>query len=200
MQKTFENIMIGVTFMYSGVWTFVKCLKQERPFYQSLKMLGLTMGILIGMVIVLTAASGSVGAEYELPPRTTPDPGVTTSTDFGNSDGTRIHLEGIFASTWPWDRVHWQQGLWHTIEWMDAAGVWHMVDGWQGQYDTVFQESDHWIGRKELWAASDHLGSGPYRAQIYDAGSGRLLNRSEQFYLPTETGSIVTVRIEIATP
>jgi hypothetical protein len=77
-------------------------------------------------------------------------------------------------------------GLWTLIQWQDAQGQWHDVDGWQG---TVDGTSQIW------WVAPRDLGKGPFRWQIYQSRGGPLLATSEAFSLPRRTGE--TVRVDV---
>jgi len=48
---------------------------------------------------------------------------------------------------------------------------------------------------KELWLADAHLGTGPYRWQVMVREDGRLLTTSDQFYLPSKGGDLLTVEM-----
>lgn len=150
--------------------------------------------------LIILAIANSVTAGYDLPPRDSPDiPGETVAEEkTAVSVGGRIHLRVHFSQDWPWDKLHWQEDLWHVVEWYDHAGTWHTVDGWQGNLDIIQQEGDGWVGQKELWAARDHLGGGPYRWQVYQGPDGPLMATSPEFYLPVEAGKVVSVDLELA--
>jgi hypothetical protein len=49
------------------------------------------------------------------------------------------------------------------------------------------------MGVKELWLADEHLGTGPYRWQMYEHKDGRLLTTSDAFYLPSKGGDLMAV-------
>ncbi len=150
-----------------------------------------------GTAVLLGILSPSATAEYELPPRDTPITEVTTSNTFGVPVGVRIHLQGEFVESWPWDDLHWQSDLWQTVEWQDQDGQWIKVDGWHGQFDTIFPEDTRMVAQRELWATNDHLGTGPFRWKISYGENGRLLQTSDPFYLPDESGDVVKVRLEL---
>lgn len=152
----------------------------------------------VGTAVILTILSPSATAEYTLPPRDPLNQDVTTSNAFGSGSGARIHLQGSFSQNWPWETMHWQEDLWHVIEWQDPQGEWHEVAGWQGHFDTVYEGETNIIGHKELWADDTHLGSGPFRWRVTDMKNGRHLNSSANFYLPAEAGHIVTIWVDLA--
>lgn len=150
--------------------------------------------------ILILAIAHSATADYELPPRELPETNTpVTKDDLGLAVGGRIYLRAHFAQDWPWDQLHWQEDLWHVIEWYDHAGNWFLVDGWHGNLDTIQQEGDGWVGQKELWAAKDDLGTGPFRWKVYQGGvEGALLATSPEFYLPSESGKVVSVALELS--
>lgn len=156
---------------------------------------GLTVFIFAGAGILLALGlTHRATADYELPPRTAPAVDVVTS--IGAQNGGRVHLRGHFSDNWPWDELHWQSDVWHVVQWRDADGVWYDVTGWQGTFDAIQQEVD-WVGQKELWAAKERLGSGPYRWQVYQGQNGRLLAISDSFHLPTQSGDLVIVNLDL---
>lgn len=185
--------------------TFIKVLtarvashfRAETEKRVNLSLLGL-LAALVGITAVsLILVSPSATAEFELPPRDTPITEVTTTDTFGVPVGVRIHLQGEFVESWPWDTLHWQEDLWHVIEWQDDKGEWVNVDGWHGKFDTIFPEETRMVAQRELWATNDHLGTGPFRWKVYYGENGRWLQTSDPFNLPTESGDVVNVRLEL---
>lgn len=81
-------------------------------------------------------------------------------------------------------------GLWTVVQWQDALGGWHDVEGWQGTLDDG--DSKRW------WVATGDYGKGPFRWVLYQGLGGDLLGTSESFYLPTAHGQIVTVEVSFA--
>ena len=147
-------------------------------------------------LIVQAAPPASLPPLPPLPP---------TSGQRSQPAGCFIKLHVQFPPTWPWAKVHWQE-LWTTVQWQDARGEWHAVEGWQGTLDGVrLGDGDAPIGDKTWWAAEDNLGSGPFRWAIYrgeggGTGRGRLLATSEPFYLPGSTGATATVDVSLGAP
>ena len=135
------------------------------------------------------------------PPETDPSPPCPAGSSHGSRPaGGFIELRAQFPPNWPWAAVHWQE-LWTTVQWQDAGGKWHAVEGWQGTLDGVrFGDGDAPIGEKTWWAAEDDLGTGPFRWAVYRATGGRLLATSEPFYLPGSTGATATVDMSLGAP
>lgn len=75
---------------------------------------------------------------------------------------------------------------WSVVQWRDAAGHWHDVDGWQGTFDAA--------GRVVWWVGPEHLGSGPFRWVVYESPE-RLheVGQSEPFYLPSQHRTVLEV-------
>lgn len=78
-------------------------------------------------------------------------------------------------------------GLWTVVQWQDALGGWHDVEGWQGALD----KGD----RKTWWVDKTDLGKGPFRWAVTQ--SGELLATSELFYLPDSVGQTVKVSVSL---
>jgi hypothetical protein len=78
---------------------------------------------------------------------------------------------------------------WTAVEWQDAQGGWHIVEGWQAPFDDQNQVA---------WGVgTDNLGKGPFRWAIYQGQGGPLVATSESFYLPASTGEAVGVQIPL---
>src|SRR5512138_3173076 len=89
------------------------------------------LGLLCGLVIVTwLAVPTQSSAVHALPPRPTPiTPTPTAAPASYVREGGLIELH-----------VHpIQTGLWTLIQWQDAGGQWHDVNGWQGTLDGDFQ-------------------------------------------------------------
>ena len=143
--------------------------------------------------LLLLGARSTMADGYDLPPRDdqTETP-VADSPIVATGQGARFHLQAHFSQEWPWETMHWQQDLWLKVQWLDENNVWQDVTGWQGQLDAIQQKED-WVGMKEFWLADAQLGSGPYRWQVYAVHDGRLLITSDQFYLPSKSGDLMTL-------
>lgn len=71
--------------------------------------------------------------------------------------------------------------MWTVIQWQDAAGNWHTVEGWQGTLDEMVNTE----GVKTWWVARPEWGKGPFRWMVYERRGGRLLAPSAPFKLPS---------------
>lgn len=79
--------------------------------------------------------------------------------------------------------------LWSEVEWQDASGNWHTVDGWRG---TVAMTQ-----RLQWWVGAENLGEKTFRWRVYDAPAGDLLATSETFDLPAHNLQRVIVPIAL---
>ena len=125
---------------------------------------------------VLASASASPTA---LPPRPTAEPTVAIELDSSPAYGASIQLRVASAPASAWTIVQWQ----------DALGGWHNVEGWQGTLDEGNQ--------KVWWVARGDLGTGPFRWVLYEKQGGRALAFSSPFNLPSASGLTLRVTISI---
>lgn len=145
------------------------------------------------LLLLLLGTRSATAGDLDLPPRDTPDGGTEI---VANGQGARVHLQGHFSQDWPWETMHWQEDLWLVVQWYDEDGVWQDVDGWQGTFEAI-QQTENWMGVKEIWLADDYLGSGPYRWQLFERSNGRLLTTSDPFYMPSIGGDLMAVDMMI---
>jgi hypothetical protein len=80
-----------------------------------------------------------------------------------------------------------QSGLWTVVQWQDALGVWHDVEGWQSIIDEA--------GRVQWWLGPENFGSGPFRWQVYQSIGSELLATSQSFDLPHAARQWVVVEV-----
>jgi hypothetical protein len=101
---------------------------------------------------------------------------ITSTYDSPGDKGARIALS-------PEPRHRW----WTTVEWQDAFGDWHLVEGWRGEPN---------VGDDIVWwVAPHHLATGPYRWLIYQAKDGEQLGVTESFYLPRKKQQLVRFKV-----
>ena len=154
---------------------------------------------LIGLVGVATIAilviANSATADYTLPPRSEPESGTSIVSNPEDVKGGRLFLKAHFSEAWPWNELHWQEDLWHVVQWYDHDKTWRDVDGWQGTLDEIAQE-DGWVGQKEFWIGETDLGAGPFRWIVYDK-DGHTVATSPEFYLPKNEAGFVVVNLEL---
>jgi hypothetical protein len=122
--------------------------------------------VLAGVLIIGLAAltPPAAATSHALPPRPTPVVTATPAPMAGGVIGVRV--------------VDAPSDLWTTVEWQDAAGRWHLVEGWQGTLDT--NQIKTW------WVAEADRGKGPFRWALYRRRGGARWSTSEPFYLPRD--------------
>ena len=123
----------------------------------------------------------------DLPPRPTPQPAPPEA---GLAGVAPIELRVRFVRE---EQARRWQELWTVVEWQDAFGGWHDVEGWRGTLDEIVDGE----GRKVWWVYQRDLGTGPFRWTVYRSPAGRLLAHSEPFHLPGAAGQTVTVNVAL---
>lgn len=86
---------------------------------------------------------------------------------------------------------------WLVVQWQDAAGAWHTVQGWQGNASSLYADGElnGWTptGTGTLfqqWSVvRANYGQGPFHWAVYSAPNGALLAVSPTFTLPTMDGA-----------
>lgn len=145
--------------------------------------------LIVGIVFfsVWQAAAGvTLASTPALPPRPTahPPPPTVTATPVPAVDenvpraGALIELRAPAAPRTAWSVVQWQ----------DATGDWHDVDGWQGPVID---------GVRRWWVAPNDFRTGPFRWMLYTERAGDRWTASEPFYLPTSSYEIVVVPVSV---
>lgn len=115
-------------------------------------------------------------------PTSTPTP-VPSPTPTAIPTATNTPIPPYFARIQLLVGPEWE-GAWTVVQWPGADGIWHDIDGWSGE---VSNGSVRW------WVAPRHLGSSPFRWQIYAMKDGEALFTSEEFGLPKSGTEIVKV-------
>lgn len=78
------------------------------------------------------------------------------------------------------------EGLWTVVQWQDANGDWHDVEGWQGNFNEKLEVV--W------WVAPEDLDKGPFHWVIYETqGSEATMAISDSFYLPRSNRVVTEV-------
>jgi hypothetical protein len=153
--------------------------------------LGLAAGLVIILLLTVGTSSPPVSLA-DLPARPTVMPDRQGRTE---TKGT-IQLQAQFSHEWPWNEVHWQD-LWTVVQWQDAEGIWHDVEGWKGTLDDVtIGEDGQVVGHKTWWVSKVHLGEGPFRWLVYQ--KSKRLALSETFHLPGSIGGTEFVQVVLA--
>ncbi|MBK8899668.1 MAG: discoidin domain-containing protein [Anaerolineaceae bacterium] len=82
-----------------------------------------------------------------------------------------------------------QPGLWTRIQWKDAFGDWHDIEGWQGAFNP---------DQRVLWYVGEEmLGDGPFRWLVFASQAGSLLAVSPPFHLPSHNGEVMRVAVSL---
>lgn len=138
---------------------------------KNIKLLASAFAIVAVSLIFTLALTAAVPAQ-DLPPRPpTPTP-------------ERSPLRGAFITLRAWNA---SPDAWTVVQWQDALGDWHDVEGWRGRLD------DKGGAEKTWWVAPRDFETGPFRWLVYAEPDGELLGASDAFYLPERTGQVVTV-------
>jgi hypothetical protein len=137
------------------------------------------MLVLFGLMLLSGSVADIQAGPDLLPDRDTPTPGRS-----GGEDADRKPVVAYIQLT----VQPAQPGLWALVQWRDAGGIWHNVDGWQGGVDAGLQR----------WGVFPReFGRGPFRWVLFDGPKGRLLKTSASFYLPTKDEEVVKVSISL---
>jgi hypothetical protein len=134
------------------------------------------------MVIVAALLPAAVEAMPPRPPRATPAP-IRVS--------WRTQIVLLVALPPEVIYTDWQ-AIWTVVQWQDAQGGWHDVDGWRGALDEL-----GWCGKKTWDVDERHLGQEPFRWLVYDREGGALLATSLPFSLPITAGDIMEVGVRL---
>ena len=139
----------------------------------------ITSGV-CALLIVVWGVSLAQAAPSALPPRPTP---VTP---------TPVPVSVFTSSGWAVIELHVQPAQaerWTVVQWQDALGGWHDVEGWRGTLDEV----SNGVGKKKWWVARPNFDTGPFRWVIYQNQGGKLLAASKVFQLPGYENTAVVV-------
>lgn len=77
--------------------------------------------------------------------------------------------------------------FWSYVEWLDSAGGWQKVDGWQGTVN----------GGRRWWVAAKDFGQGSFRWVVAQGSGGPVLGTSEPFNLPTMVNQTMPVVVVV---
>jgi hypothetical protein len=144
------------------------------------KLIGIALCICCLIVVLLKPLVRSASVYAAPPPRpsVTPRPTPTATPTATNipSPATKTPLESKPQVATLLLRVHpAQDGLWSVVQWQDASGNWHDVEGWRG---TVVNGKTIW------WVEQKDFDKGPYRWVVYQGNSNAPIATSQPFQLP----------------
>ena len=140
----------------------------------------LIMSSLCTLLTVAWGTSLTLAAPPALPPRPTPAAPTPVSMSASTSPGwagIELHVQAA------------RPGLWTVVQWQDALGGWHDVEGWRGTLDEI----SNGVGKKKWWVARPNFDTGPFRWVIYQNQGGKLLAASKVFQLPGYENTAVVV-------
>ena len=127
--------------------------------------------LLTGLLTLVVPAPGAANADG-LPPRETP-----TS---GGGGGQGGGIGGAFIELVTPGTV---AGSWAIVQWSDANGDWHDVEGWRG-----------WAGDScRWWVHAKDFGRGPFRWVVTQEPGGPVVQSSAEFFLPVYAGQTVLI-------
>lgn len=140
----------------------------------------IVMLLFIGSSVVIHSVAVAQSEHPHLPDR--PDPGSLP-------DKSRTLVEPGWIELYT---IPFQPGIWTVVQWLDGAGNWNDVPGWQGTYNYP----DH-----IAWAVEqNNFQKGPFRWAIYQEKNGSLLTVSQSFYLPGKSWQIVRQDVPLPVP
>lgn len=138
------------------------------------------VSILVAVIILWQTPQLVDTAVADLPPRPTVEPTPTSEpSENERRPGATIELHAPAA---PAD-------TWTVVQWRDAQGDWHDVDGWQGYLDDG-------EGVKRWWVAPADFQTGPFRWVLAETRGGEVQETSVAFDLPQRSHQVVVVVIE----
>ncbi len=126
----------------------------------------------------------------DLPPRPTPQEPAPQAERGGDGGVASIELRVHFSRI---EQAYRWQTYWTVVEWQDAFGGWHEVEGWRGTLDEIVSGE----GRKVWWVYRRDLSTGPFRWTVYRNPSGGLVAHSKPFNLPDAVGQRVEVTVTL---
>ncbi len=137
--------------------------------------------VIASILLITFLFAPALPADAALPPRPTPSPtSVTSGADpiqtTAAYGGGYIELNVAAAPS----------GLWTIVQWLDANGVWHDVEGWRGTAKN---------GSIEWWVNPKDFHKGPFRWITFQSQGGKHLTDSPSFYLPDTSSQTVVVTI-----
>jgi hypothetical protein len=145
----------------------------------------LTVLIIVGVSFLsfLTTPSKPIQAAPPLP--TLPPQPTRTPTPISSPDTTKRRDEKPIGGYIELRVQPAQAGLWSVVQWQDAAGNWHDVEGWRGTVE----------GIRVWWVAEADFGKGPFRWVIYQGQDGPRLATSPPFYLPSQANQTLQIQV-----
>jgi hypothetical protein len=143
-----------------------------------LALITLAGGLLATMVLPPQTAAA-------LPPRPTPQ---STQTPVHHADSYK-HKDEIVGGQIELQVQPSSARLWTVVQWQDASGGWHDVEGWRGSLEGNAHQM--W------WVARSDFGKGPFRWVVCENPTGNLFAESQSFFLPRSANETVKVDLSL---
>jgi hypothetical protein len=156
----------------------------------------LACGVACALLVIAALPAWVQAGGDDLPPRpptATPIPPQKPGNGARASEHAGGWIELHFQHPAQSPSLDWPE-LWAAVQWQDAGGRWHDVEGWRGTLD----DGASGVGRKVWWVAERDLGTGPFRWIVLHGNGGDLLAGSESFYLPGTAGETIPVQLLLA--
>ena len=147
-----------------------------KPNHHQSIILATLIAVIIGTLGLLTLPA-LVQAGPDLPPRN--PPGKPQADD--DDDGDRAAPIGAYIV------LRSQAGSWAVVQWVDSAGAWHNVEGWQSSLGPGTG--------KRWWVDAKDFGKGPFRWVVTDGPGGAMVGASRSFNLPAAANQTVMVTV-----
>lgn len=142
--------------------------------------------MLIGLVLPVFASA----AGLPLPPRPNPKPTVVVDVEKEEPPSPTLITLSVGLTPGVLGKGVDPEALWTVVQWQDALGEWHAVEGWAGPLDTI--DATH--GEKSWGVAHRNFGESPFRWLVYAKQGGTLVAATETFMLPSSSGRVLTVQ------
>jgi hypothetical protein len=147
------------------------------------KKVALSLIVIISTLFGLTAFPLLSQADSNLPPRP-PVPPIEDGDDQPQAEQQRHEIVGAYIE------LHGDvlpPEVWTVVQWQDAAGNWHDVEGWRGTTDQV--------NYRRWWVHPKDFGTGPFRWVMTDGLNGASLATSDSFNLPAAPNNTTFVAL-----
>ena len=135
------------------------------------------------LLVLFGLGSSPPVVEAGLPPRPTAAPTATTPSVQNQPAGAaviRLQVSAVLGDP---------TLLGSIVQWQDALGGWHDVEGWQGHLEGE--------GYKAWWVAPKDYGTGPFRWVVYESSPAVPLVTSDSFNLPSSGHERVLITVTL---
>ncbi len=135
----------------------------------------LTLWTTIGWASAAQAASDGPAGRAPLPTATVEPTAAAPEPTRVSLSAIRLQASGAPATAWT------------VMQWQDALGGWHDVEGWRGEFDAD--------GYKTWRFPEQHFGTGPFRWEVFSKRDGGVWGVSAPFQLPDGRDQLLTITV-----